>query len=156
MEKRKIEIAYTEYSSKAEMPADDATLLTRAEEMTHFAYAPYSEFHVGAALRMEGGEIFTGSNQENAAFPSGLCAERTALYYAAAQRPDTPIDAIAITAEYRGSVPEGTVSPCGACRQAMAQYESKHNRPIKVILGGSKILVFNSVSDLLPLVFDSI
>ena len=156
MEKRKLVINYTEYSSKEDLPAEDAALLAKAEEMTRCSYAPYSEFHVGAALRMADGEVFSGANQENAAFPSGLCAERTTLYYAAAQRPDEPMDAIAITAEYKGGVPQGTVTPCGTCRQAMAQYESKFRRPIKVILGGSRILVFESVADLLPFVFDSI
>lgn len=157
MEKRTIEISFTEYSSKAEMPVGDAALLTRAEEMTHSSYAPYSEFHVGAALRMAGGEIFTGSNQENAAFPSGLCAERTALYYASAQQPDGVVEAIAIAAEHQGRFTEDIVTPCGACRQALAQYEVKSSKPIKVILGGAKrIVVFDSVSDLLPFVFDSI
>ena len=139
------------------MPEADAQLLTRAEEMTANSYAPYSNFHVGAAVLMSDGRIFGGSNQENAAFPSGLCAERTALYYASAQCPDQDVVAVAIAAEYQGKPAEGIPSPCGACRQAMVQYESKSGKPIKVILGGSdRILVFNSVSDLLPLVFDCI
>ena len=139
------------------MPEADAQLLTRAEEMTANSYAPYSNFHVGAAVLMSDGRIFGGSNQENAAFPSGLCAERTALYYASAQCPDQDVVSVAIAAEYQGKPAEGIPSPCGACRQAMVQYESKSGKPIKVILGGSdRILVFNSVSDLLPLVFDCI
>ena len=157
METNRIEISYVQYASKSEMPEADAQLLTRAEEMTANSYAPYSNFHVGAAVLMSDGRIFGGSNQENAAFPSGLCAERTALYYASAQCPDQDVVAVAIAAEYQGKPAEGIPSPCGACRQAMVQYESKSGKPIKVILGGSdRILVFNSVSDLLPLVFDCI
>ena len=157
MERHRLEINYKEYASKSELPAADAELLTRAEQMTASSYAPYSGFHVGAAVLMSGGEIFGGANQENAAFPSGLCAERTAIYYASAQHPGQDVVAVAIAAEYNGEAPEQIPSPCGACRQAMVQYEAKSGKPIKVILGGrDSILVFDSVSDLLPLVFDCI
>ena len=157
MEKRKLEISYTEYSSKSEMPAADAVLLAKAEEMTRSSYAPYSEFHVGAAVRMESGQVYGGANQENAAFPSGLCAERSVLFYASSQHPDMPIEAIAIAAEHNGALTDEVVSPCGSCRQALVQYEVKFSKPIKVILGGKdRILVFDSVADLLPLVFDAI
>jgi cytidine deaminase len=157
MEHRRLEIKYIEYASKSEMPAADAALLEKAEEMTRNSYAPYSEFHVGAAIRMESGEVYGGANQENAAFPSGLCAERTALYYASAQHPDGVIESIAIAAEHEGVFTKDIVTPCGACRQALAQYEVKSSKPIKVILGGtSRIVVFDSVADLLPFVFDSI
>ena len=154
METRCIEINYTEYGNKSEMPAGDAALLTRAEEMTASSYAPYSNFHVGAAVLMSNGEVFGGSNQENAAFPSGLCAERTAIFYASAQCPEEDVVAVAITAEYKGKPTEEVPSPCGACRQAMAQYETKSGKPIKVILGSEgRILVFSSIADLLPLTF---
>ena len=154
METRRIEINYTEFTNKSEMPADEAALLARAEEMTASSYAPYSNFHVGAAVLMSNGEVFGGSNQENAAFPSGLCAERTAIYYASAQRPDEAVVAVAIAAEYKGEPTEEVPSPCGACRQAMAQYETKSGKPIKVILGcRDRVLVFSSVADLLPLSF---
>ena len=157
MERRCLEINYTEYASKAEMPAADVELPATAEAMTRNAYAPYSEFHVGAAIRMASGEVYGGANQENAAFPSGLCAERTVLYYASAQHPDGVVEAIAIAAEHRGSFTKDIVTPCGACRQALAQYEVKSSRPIRVILGGQdRIVVFDSVADLLPFVFDSI
>ena len=157
METKSFEIRYTEYSNKAEMPASDASLLTQAEEMTANSYAPYSNFHVGAAVLMSDGQVFGGANQENAAFPSGLCAERTAIFYAAAQCPDETVVAVAIAAEYCGKPAKGIPSPCGACRQSMVQYESKSGKPIKVILGGEdRILVFDSVADLLPLVFDCI
>lgn len=154
METRRIEINYTEYTNKSEMPAEEAALLARAEEMTASSYAPYSNFHVGAAVLMSDGEVFGGSNQENAAFPSGLCAERTAIYYASAQCPDEAVVAVAIAAEYKGEPTEEVPSPCGACRQAMAQYETKSGRPIKVILGSrDRVLVFSSIADLLPLSF---
>lgn len=154
METRRIEINYTEYTNKSEMPAEEAALLARAEEMTASSYAPYSNFHVGAAVLMSNGEVFGGSNQENAAFPSGLCAERTAIYYASAQCPDEAVVAVAIAAEYKGEPTEDVPSPCGACRQAMAQYETKSGRPIKVILGSrDRVLVFSSIADLLPLSF---
>ena len=154
METRRIEINYTEYTNKSEMRAEEAALLARAEEMTASSYAPYSNFHVGAAVLMSNGEVFGGSNQENAAFPSGLCAERTAIYYASAQCPDEAVVAVAIAAEYKGEPTEEVPSPCGACRQAMAQYETKSGRPIKVILGSrDRVLVFSSVADLLPLSF---
>ena len=154
METRRVEINYTEYTNKSEMPADEAALLARAEEMTASSYAPYSNFHVGAAVLMSNGEVFGGSNQENAAFPSGLCAERTAIYYASAQCPDEAVVAVAIAAEYKGEPTEEVPSPCGACRQAMAQYETKSGRPIKVILGSrDRVLVFSSIADLLPLSF---
>ena len=157
MEIKRLDIQYIEYRSKDEMPADDAALLSKAEEMTSSSYAPYSNFHVGAAVRMSGGEVFGGANQENAAFPSGLCAERTAIFYAAAQNPGEHVEAVAIAAEFGGKPARGIPSPCGSCRQAMVQYEIKSGKPIKVILGGEdRILVFKSVSDLLPLVFDCI
>ena len=157
METKTIEIRYTEYHDKSEMPAADAALLAKAEEMTANSYAPYSNFHVGAAVLMSSGKVFGGSNQENAAFPSGLCAERTAIFYAAAQCPEEDVVAVAIAAEYGGKPAKGVPSPCGACRQSMVQYESKSGKPIRVILGGEdRILVFDSVADLLPMVFDCI
>ena len=157
MQRLRLEINYTEYASKRELPASDLALLDKAEEMTRSSYAPYSNFHVGAAIRMASGEVYGGANQENAAFPSGLCAERTALYYASAQHPEGAVEAIAIAAEHKGSFTKDIVTPCGACRQALAQYEVKSSRPIRVILGGTdRIVVFDSVADLLPFVFDSI
>ena len=105
----------------------------------------------------EDGEIIKGSNQENAAYPSGICAERTALFYASSSRPDTAIKALAIAAGQNGKLCETPATPCGACRQVMAQYQTKGGRPMAVILvGADKIWKFEKVDDLLPLVFDSI
>ena len=105
----------------------------------------------------EDGEIIKGSNQENAAYPSGLCAERTALFYASSSRPDAAMTALAIAAGQNGVLCATPATPCGACRQVMAQYQNKSGRPIKVLLvGAEKIWRFEKVDDLLPLIFDSI
>ena len=105
----------------------------------------------------EDGVIIKGANQENAAYPSGMCAERTALFYASASRPDKAMTAIAITASQNGRLCEMPATPCGACRQVMAQYQTKSARPMEVLLIGSKkIWKFSKVDDLLPLIFDSI
>ena len=133
------------------------TLAEAAVEATAQAYAPYSKFNVGAAVLFDDGVIVKGANQENAAYPSGLCAERTALFYASASRPDKAMTAIAIAASQNGELLETPVTPCGACRQVMAQYQLKGGKPMAVILvGGSKIWKFEKVDDLLPLIFDSI
>lgn len=105
----------------------------------------------------EDGEIVKGANQENAAYPSGLCAERTALFYASASRPDKAMKILAIAAGQEGKLCDSPATPCGACRQVMAQYQTKSGRPMSVILvGARKILKFEKVDDLLPLIFDSI
>ncbi len=119
------------------------------------AYAPYSNFFVGAALLLENNKIICGSNQENVAFPSGLCAERVAFFSAGSQYPDVPIKCIAITArspKFRINTP---VTPCGDCRQVMAEYEDRHKKDIRVILSGEKgkIYVIDSIKVLLPLMF---
>ena len=157
MEKKTISISYREYSSADELPSEEKSLLEEAVSMAGNAYAPYSGFNVGAAILMSNGETVKGANQENAAYPSGLCAERSALFYAGATYPDVPIRAIAIAAKQQGVQTENPAYPCGACRQAIVQYEVKFSSRIKVIVGGSKkIQVFESVSDLLPFVFDNI
>ena len=157
MTNKEIKIAYLEYDSLDELDADDSRLAQAAIEATSLSYAPYSHFNVGAAVLFEDGEIIKGSNQENAAFPSGLCAERTALFYASSSRPDKAIIGLAIAASQNGIICKSPVTPCGACRQVMAQYQTKSGKPLKTILIGSdKILKFNNVEDLLPLIFDSI
>lgn len=148
-----------------ELPADDRRLIDAAKQMTANSYAPYSHFHVGAALLMANGEIVLGANQENAAYPSGTCAERTACYQAGALYPGVAIVKIAIAAWTRLHGHEDAdaeecfqdepISPCGACRQALLEYEAMHG-PIEVLLYGRKrVLVLPSVSSLLPLSFIS-
>ena len=157
MTSKEIKIAYTEYASLEELETKDKELAQAAIDATAQAYAPYSKFNVGAAVLFEDGVIVKGSNQENAAYPSGLCAERTALFYASASRPDKPMTAIAIAASQNGELLETPVTPCGACRQVMAQYQLKSGLPMMVLLiGAHSILKFERIDDLLPFIFDSI
>ena len=157
MTNKEIKIAYQEFQSLEELEAKDMELAQAAVEATELAYAPYSKFNVGAAVLFEDGVIIKGSNQENAAYPSGLCAERTALFYASASRPDKAMTAIAIAAAQNGVICQTPATPCGACRQVMAQYQLKSGLPMSVLLvGAHKIWKFEKVDDLLPLIFDSI
>ena len=157
MTNKEIKIEYREYESVSQLSAADNEVATAAIEATGSAYAPYSRFNVGAAVMYEDGEIIKGSNQENAAYPSGICAERTALFYASASRPEKKMAAIAIAAAQNGDICKNPVTPCGACRQVMVQYQTKSGRPMKVILvGADKVWVFDKVDDLLPFIFDSI
>ena len=157
MEEKDINISYKEYNSASDLPHNYRILLEKAIEATKSSYAPYSGFNVGAAVLMGNGEIVTGSNQENAAYPSGICAERTALFYASASRPDKAMAALAIAASQDGVLLETPATPCGACRQVMAQYQLKSGIPMRVLLvGAHKIWEFGKVDDLLPFIFDSI
>ncbi|MDR3133334.1 MAG: cytidine deaminase [Prevotellaceae bacterium] len=151
---KKIEITVYEAAGIRELTGEDAALLEKAAAATDRSYAPYSHFHVGAAVLLENGEIICGSNQENAAYPSGLCAERVALFYASAQYPEVAIRAVAVHSSVNGQANPDPVYPCGACRQVLLECESRFGQPIKVIMGGTKkIQIVNSVSGLLPLSF---
>ena len=157
MTNKEIKIAYVEYDSLDQLEPKDNELAHAAIDATAQSYAPYSKFNVGAAVLFEDGVIVKGANQENAAYPSGLCAERTALFYASASRPDKAMTAIAIAASQNGELCESPVTPCGACRQVMAQYQTKSGMPMRVLLvGAHKILKFEKIDDLLPLIFDSL
>ena len=157
MTNKEIKIAYKEYASLDELEQKDRELAQAAIDATSQAYAPYSRFNVGAAVLFEDGVIVKGANQENAAYPSGLCAERTALFYASASRPDKAMTAIAIAAGQNGKLCETPATPCGACRQVMAQYQLKSGLPMRVLLvGAHTIWSFEKIDDLLPLIFDSI
>jgi cytidine deaminase len=152
----KIESVLTVYDNIEELSKDVISLMEKAMEARQNAYAPYSKFNVGAALLLDNGEVVTGSNQENASYPSGLCAERTAIYYAGAKYPKAKIVQMAIIA---GSTIKQTMSPippCGACRQAIAEYEVKQDAPIEIYFMGEtgKVVKSNSLANLLPLVFD--
>jgi len=150
----KITISIEVYNNASELPDAYEKLLQEAKEATHSAYAPYSQFFVGSAILLEDETVVRGSNQENAAYPSGICAERTAIYYTGAQYPDKAIKAIAVVAR-RNIDQYLPAAPCGACRQAMLEYEEKQVAPIKLILQGEgeKVYVLESVSDLLPFKF---
>ena len=157
MTSKEIKIAYQEYGSIDELAPKDRELAEAAIKATEGSYAPYSRFNVGAAVRLDSGLIVKGSNQENAAYPSGLCAERTAMFYASATYPESAMTDIAITASQGGVLCDNPATPCGACRQVMAQYQTKGGKPMGILLvGGKKIWKFEKVDDLLPLIFDSI
>ena len=157
MTNKEIKIAYLEFESFDQLGSEDRKLADAAIEAISQSYAPYSNFNVGAAVMFEDGEIVKGANQENAAYPSGICAERTAMFYASASNPDKNMKAIAIAAGQNGQMCKNPVSPCGACRQVMAQYQQKGGRPMAILLiGADKIWKFEKVEDLLPLIFDSI
>lgn len=155
MDEKKIEITVYEASGINELAGEEAALFEKAADATCRSYAPYSQFHVGAAVLLDNGEIICGSNQENAAYPSGLCAERVALFYAMSKFPHAAVCAIAIHATVNGKPHPDPVYPCGACRQVLLECENRSRQPIKVIMGSAqKIQIVHSVSDLLPLGFD--
>ena len=157
METKKLEITYQVFSSLEEMLPEDKELSLAAIEAMKGAYAPYSNFFVGSAVRLNDGAIVTGANQENAAYPSGICAERTAMFSAGASHPGTAMVSIAIAGGIRGKLDSNPASPCGACRQVMAQYQTISGKDLSIILvGDGKILKFKRVDDLLPLIFDNI
>ncbi len=140
-----------------ELGADDRRLIDAAREATRRSYSPYSRFAVGAALRLLDGTFVSGSNQENAASPSGLCAERTTLFYANSRYPDQPVDTLAIAARNeRGEFLAAPIPPCGACRQVMLETEKRYGREMRILLYGTQgIYEIQGVSGLLPLSFDA-
>ncbi len=154
MKKLDLNIFIYEYTW-AELDKIDINLLTQARQACTTAYAPYSNFHVGAALLLDNGNIILGSNQENAAYPSGLCAERTAIFAAGANFPNQIIRSIAIAACKHNDSCYQTISPCGACRQAMLEYENKQKEPIRFLMQGEgeKIYISPSIGNLLPIQF---
>jgi cytidine deaminase len=154
MSKEKLQIisSFIVYDNINDLSSEEHLLILKSKEATKKAYAPYSNFHVGAAILLNNNEIVVGNNQENSAYPSGLCAERVAVFYAGATYPDVIIKCIAIN-----SLGNQTISPCGSCRQALIEYEHKQKSKIKIILCSeeNKIIVSESVANLLPLQFDA-
>ena len=141
--------------SYSELSEADKNLIDLAKSATQRSYAPYSRFNVGAALLLANGEIITGSNQENVAFPSGICAERTTCFYANSSYPGVRFVKLAIAANHNGAFTPHPVSPCGACRQVLAEYEKLGGGKLEIMLyGDDEIYVLNEVADLLPLIFD--
>lgn len=154
MEKRIVETTITIYKFE-ELSASDQHLVNKAKEQVQKAYAPYSNFHVGAAVELENDEIFAASNQENSAYPSGLCAERVAMFFANAQFPNIPVKTIAIAAFTSGQFLAEPITPCGSCRQVLLETEMRFESNIKVLLYGTKnIYVIENIKQLLPLCFD--
>jgi cytidine deaminase len=152
----KKQLEFTEYDEISELSNSEQSLLNSAKVIAHSAYAPYSNFKVGAAILLKNGEVVVGNNQENIAYPSGLCAERVAIFHAGATHPNEPISTIAIYAESEKMPVDTPISPCGACRQVIMEYRQKQTTPIRVILmpQKGKVWVFECVSDLLPYAFD--
>ncbi len=137
-----------------ELSAEEQELICSAIKATANSYANYSHFYVGAALRLANGKIVIGANQENAAFPSGLCAERTAVFAAQANNPNQPITMLAIAAKNDKGLLKHPITPCGACRQVILEVEDRYKQPVEILLYGiQKIYRVNSVKDLLPLSF---
>ena len=157
MKEQIIELSYEIYALD-ELPEESRKLVDAALEATRRSYAPYSHFYVGAAVKLDNGVIVTGNNQENVAFPSGLCAERTALFYANAQYPEVPVKALAIVArDSSGKVTQEPISPCGACRQVMLETENRFGKPIQILLASAEeVIVVERASALLPLAFSDI
>lgn len=153
MDNLRLEINY-ESLRREELSTADKELVDCAFAATKNSYANYSHFHVGAALRLKDGRIVIGANQENAAFPSGLCAERTAVFAAQANYPDQPIVKLAIASADDHGYRELPVSPCGACRQVILEIEDRYQQPVEMLLcGKDTVLRFHSIKDLMPLSF---
>ncbi len=155
MEKRNISFDLIIYQSREELPTAQRDLLEIADESRKNAYAPYSKFQVGAAVLLENGKVVIGNNQENASYPSGLCAERVAVFQAGASFPGVPINAIAIVASSSHKQTTSPAAPCGNCRQSIAEYELKQNSPIQIIMSGvsGPVYISKSIANLLPLAF---
>lgn len=150
-----LQIEIKVYEHRNELPEEIAGLIVEAHKAAEKAYSKYSHFRVGAAILMNNGKIITGNNQENAVYPCGLCAERTAAFAASARFPEVPFHKIAITAIHPNKILKEPIAPCGSCRQVLYEYEQKFGQPIEVILAAQEgpVYHFKSVADLLPYTF---
>jgi len=148
--------SFEQYADKDNLELSDKKLMDLAIEARNRSYSPYSQFCVGAAVLLENGEIITGNNQENAAYPSGMCAERVAIWTASAMYPDVKVLKLALSGKSKLRLVETPVSPCGACRQVLSEYESKQGSNIELYFTGEigKVIKTDSVKDLLPFSFD--
>ncbi len=156
MKKLNINIEISEYDNISELLLEDINLIETAKDASERSYSPYSEFSVGAAVLLENGIVVDGNNQENAAYPSGLCAERVALFYANSKYPEISVKTIAIVVKQNNKFKKTPLPPCGSCRQALMETEMRFKTPIKVIMAGEdKVQIIHSISDLLPLSFTS-
>lgn len=155
MQENKFEFNYTVYKSSEELPEDLQKLLDRARDVTEHAYAPYSNFQVGAVAHLANGEMVSGSNQENASFPVGLCAERVLLATVSSQFPRITIEKIAISYKSEHHKSDHPIAPCGICRQSLQEYENRVSKHVQLVLGGlsGPVYVIDSASRLLPLAF---
>jgi cytidine deaminase len=154
MRKKELQIFVYEYDTVLQLPECDQKLILAAREASDNAYAPYSNFHVGAALMLENGKLIKGNNQENADFTDGICAERVALFYANANYPHSKVKAMAITAKNNKGLVKEPAQPCGSCRQVLVEAEARFKHPIRLILDGAKkIMVVEKAGSLLPFAF---
>ena len=155
MSTARFQFEYDVYNDTSELPEADALLLKKAREVTSLSYAPYSNFHVGAAARLINNEIVTGSNQENASYPVGICAERVLLGNAAMLFPEKGIQTLAISYRSKDLKSDHPISPCGMCRQALQEFEMRTAQPMRIILSGQegKIFVIQTAAHLLPFAF---
>ncbi|MCK5028453.1 MAG: cytidine deaminase [Bacteroidales bacterium] len=155
MNKREIKSILIDYNSIAELEEEQQELIKKAKEAAIKAYAPYSQFEVGAAVLLENGEIIQGNNQENAAYPSGLCAERVAIFYANSKYPNVAIKSIAVTANTKDGIIKDPIPPCGSCLQVMLETEKRLEKDIQVILyGENKITIAENINQFLPINFN--
>lgn len=155
MANKELQIIYEEFESAKDFSPEEQKLIENTKEILENSYSPYSHFKVGAAVLLDNGKIVRGSNQENAAYPSGLCAERVALFHANSEFPASKVLTIAVAAANTAGLLASPVPPCGSCRQVMLETEIRFQSPIKVILiGAEKFLVFHSSADLLPIQFN--
>jgi cytidine deaminase len=157
MQENKYEFNYRVYNSSGELPEAQQELLNKAKEITAQAHAPYSNFQVGAVARLMNGEIVAGSNQENASFPVGLCAERVLLATVSSLYPKVALETVAISYKSAHHKSDHPIAPCGICRQSLQEFESRTGHPVQLVLGGltGPVYVIDSVRRLLPLAFTS-
>ena len=155
MRKEQFVSPYEVYDNPDELNEQDAELLQYAHKAAQNAYAPYSRFHVGAAVRLANGVIVSGNNIENAAYPSGLCAERVTLFSAQAQYPGVAVEAIAVTARSEKTLVNEPIAPCGACRQVMVEVEKISQRKLRILCQGETgpVMAFDGIETLMPFIF---
>lgn len=155
MKKQQFVCVYEVFDTTDELARKDAELMAYAHQAAQNAYAPYSKFQVGAAVRLANGEVVTGNNVENAAYPSGMCAERVAMFAAMAKWPGVPFEALAVTAFSATRTIDEPIAPCGACRQVMVEVEQLSKRPLRVMCQGEKgpVFIFYGIESLMPFIF---
>ena len=157
MQKKELSFSYEVYDNESQLAPEDARLLEEARAATAKSWSPYSHFRVGAAAKLANGETVTGANQENAAFPAGLCAEGVLLATASSLYPGLPIDTLAVSYLNENGPSDRPISPCGICRQSLQEFEQRTGRPIRLILGGQqgKVFIISQSGFLLPFAFSS-
>lgn len=155
MKKEIHQFNYEVYDSAEDLPPDDAALLNKAKEATAHAYAPYSRFRVGAAAKLDNGQMVTGTNQENASYPAGICAERVLMSAASVLYPGVAIDTLAVSYKNEHGPSDNPISPCGICRQSLQEFEQRTGKHIRLVLGGEKgpVYVIPQANLLLPFAF---